>query len=122
MKAYTLEVVVGKNSYKIPINSDQTVLEAIEENDIPGVDSSCRAGVCMTCSAKLLKGEVDLGVAALAEEAEREGFILTCSALPKSDLKVQFNQFDDAYEFQYGKYEQVVKNKDETMMGRFFTK
>uniref|UniRef100_A0A7S1TKT3 2Fe-2S ferredoxin-type domain-containing protein n=1 Tax=Erythrolobus australicus TaxID=1077150 RepID=A0A7S1TKT3_9RHOD len=123
MKAYTVEVVIGKKTQKLSVEEDQNILEAIEEAGIEGVDSSCRAGVCMTCSARIVSGKVEQGDAALADEAAREGFILTCSAMPRSDCKIELNQFEDAYEMQYGKYEEVNQGRtDDSLFGRMFGK
>lgn len=46
---------------------------------------SCKEGVCSTCKAKLLQGEVDMDITAGLEPGESEkGFILTCQAHPIS--------------------------------------
>mmetsp|Transcript_5052 Transcript_5052/g.9234 ORF Transcript_5052/g.9234 Transcript_5052/m.9234 type:complete len:160 (+) Transcript_5052:353-832(+) len=120
MKAYNIDVKVGAKSYRIACQDNQTILEAMEENNIEGVDSSCRSGVCMTCSAKLVSGHVDLGISVLADEAEREGFILACSAMPKSDIKIELNQSEPAYGLQYGTYEQTATRVDDNILGKFF--
>jgi len=50
---------------------------------------SCRDGVCATCKAKLLEGEVDMDITHGLESKEIEkGFILTCQAHPISDQVV----------------------------------
>jgi ring-1,2-phenylacetyl-CoA epoxidase subunit PaaE len=47
---------------------------------------SCRGGMCTTCKAQVVSGEVtmDLNFALTAEDLEK-GYILTCQAHPKSD-------------------------------------
>ena len=46
----------------------------------------CKGGVCATCKARLLEGEVDMLLDYGLEEEEKEkGFILTCQSLPISD-------------------------------------
>jgi ring-1,2-phenylacetyl-CoA epoxidase subunit PaaE len=47
---------------------------------------SCRGGMCTTCKARVLDGEVrlDLNFALTSEDLER-GYILTCQAHPISD-------------------------------------
>lgn len=55
---------------------------------------SCKGGVCSTCKAKLVEGEVDMDITHGLEPGEREaGFILTCQAHPISDkVVVDFDQ------------------------------
>ena len=50
---------------------------------------ACKGGVCCTCRAKLMQGEVDMKVNyALEQEEVDAGFILTCQAIPKSEVVV----------------------------------
>lgn len=105
MKEYIVGINLDGKDYDIPCDDDQTFLDAIEEYGLV-VPYSCRAGVCMTCAAKIVRGEVDLGEAALGDEGKNEGFVLCCSGFPKSDdIYLEMNKFDDAYNMQYGQYE-----------------
>lgn len=50
---------------------------------------ACKGGVCCTCRAKLVEGEVDMEVNYGLEPDEIEqGFILTCQSHPKSEKVV----------------------------------
>ncbi len=56
---------------------------------------ACKGGVCCTCKAKLIEGQVEMEVNyALEPEEVEQGYILTCQALPLTE-KVVVN-FDDA--------------------------
>ena len=61
-----------------------------------GVDLrySCKSGVCATCRAKLVQGEVDMdGNFALEDYEIARGFILTCQSYPVTDeVVVDFDQ------------------------------
>ncbi|MCP5406840.1 MAG: phenylacetate-CoA oxygenase/reductase subunit PaaK [Chromatiaceae bacterium] len=55
---------------------------------------ACKAGVCSTCKAKLVKGRVDMDIThGLEPEEVEQGYILTCQAHPLSDeVVVDFDQ------------------------------
>lgn len=68
-------------------NSGSILDEALKAGaDLP---FSCKGGVCCTCKAKLLEGEVDMDVHwGLEEEEMEKGFILTCQSHPKTERVV----------------------------------
>ena len=55
---------------------------------------SCKGGVCSTCRAKLVEGEVDMDVNFALEDYEvARGFILCCQSYPVTDkVVVDFDQ------------------------------
>lgn len=55
---------------------------------------SCKSGVCATCRAKLVQGEVDMdGNFALEDYEIARGYILTCQSYPATDqVTVDFDQ------------------------------
>jgi ring-1,2-phenylacetyl-CoA epoxidase subunit PaaE len=55
---------------------------------------SCKGGVCSTCRAKLIEGEVDMDVNFALEDYEvARGFILCCQSYPATDkVVVDFDQ------------------------------
>ncbi len=76
-------------------------LAAVGENILDaGMDNgmelpySCKGGVCSTCKAKLVKGQVDMDITHGLEQHEIDaGYILTCQAHPISDeVVVDFDQ------------------------------
>lgn len=70
--------------FDLAFNSDNILDAALFHGaDLP---YSCKAGVCCTCRAKLIEGEVEMEVNyALEAEEVTQGFILTCQAHPKSE-------------------------------------
>jgi ring-1,2-phenylacetyl-CoA epoxidase subunit PaaE len=58
------------------------------------VPYSCKGGMCCTCRARLVEGQVEMTLNYSLEPWEIErGFILTCQAVPKSDrLVVDYDQ------------------------------
>jgi len=65
--------------------NEDSILDAALRNgaDLP---YACKGGVCCTCRAKLVKGEVDMEVNyALEHDEVEKGFILTCQSHPKTE-------------------------------------
>jgi ring-1,2-phenylacetyl-CoA epoxidase subunit PaaE len=74
--------------FDIPLNSDLTILDAAMQQgaDVP---YACKGGVCCTCKAKLVEGEVEMDVHwGLDHEEIALGYILTCQAHPKTEKVV----------------------------------
>jgi len=75
----------GKNfKFKIAQGSD-TILDAAlnRSADLP---FACKGGVCSTCRAKLVEGEIDQGeIFGLEPDEIAAGYILTCRAVPISE-------------------------------------
>ena len=71
----------------------ENILDAGMHNglDLP---YACKAGVCSTCKARLVEGEVDMDINHALEESEvKAGYILTCQSHPISDkVIVDFDQ------------------------------
>jgi len=80
----TILIDGNRQEFQMP-NSRKSILDgAIEAGaDLP---YSCKGGVCSTCRARLMEGEVDMPINyALEEDELAAGYILTCQAHPKSD-------------------------------------
>lgn len=78
-------------SYRLPYNGDSILDSALREGaDLP---YACKGGVCATCRAKLVEGQVEMEVNYALEPDEIEkGFILTCQSHPRTPVvKVDFD-------------------------------
>ena len=78
----------GKSfSFEMEQGSNNILDEALNNSaDLP---FACKGGVCATCKAKVVEGEVDMEVHYGLEDDEVEnGFVLTCQCIPVSDTVV----------------------------------
>lgn len=73
--------------FDLGFNSDTILDAALKQGaDLP---FACKGGVCCTCKAKLLQGEVEMEVNwGLEHDEVKQGFILTCQSHPKTDKVV----------------------------------
>ncbi len=74
--------------FDLAMGSETSLLDAAlaQGADLP---YACKGGVCCTCKAKLLEGEVMMDVHwGLEQEEIEEGFILTCQSHPKTEKVV----------------------------------
>ncbi len=72
----------------LSLGSDTTILDAALEQgaDLP---YACKGGMCCTCKARLLEGEVMMDVHwGLEEEEVKRGYILTCQSHPRTERVV----------------------------------
>ena len=88
LKGLVSQITIQEGGKTFNFNIEQgskTILEAgIEQGaDLP---FACKGGVCCTCRAKLIEGDVDMEVNyALEDEEVAAGYILTCQSIPKSE-------------------------------------
>jgi ring-1,2-phenylacetyl-CoA epoxidase subunit PaaE len=71
--------------FDLSFNNNTTILDAALQQgaDLP---FACKGGVCCTCKARLLEGEVMMDVHwGLEEEEINQGYILTCQSHPKTE-------------------------------------
>ncbi|MEM7161138.1 MAG: 2Fe-2S iron-sulfur cluster-binding protein [Bacteroidota bacterium] len=82
-------ILDGANSFNFVIHQgSNNILDAALANsaDLP---FACKGGVCSTCKAKVIEGEVKMELNyALEQEEVEAGYVLTCQAIPCSDKVV----------------------------------
>lgn len=104
-KTYTVEINHQGKTYTIEVPEDKQILNAAAAAGIE-LPSSCNAGVCTTCAAQILAGEVDqtdgMGV---SPELQAKGYVLLCVAYPRSDLKIETEKEEEVYHLQFGQFQ-----------------
>lgn len=77
-------VIIDGEEHQISLKPKESILDAAIrlELDPP---FSCQSGVCTTCQAKVLHGEVEMeNNFGLSDEEVDEGYVLTCISFPKT--------------------------------------
>lgn len=104
-KTHKVEIYHQGNTQTLEVPEEKTILQAAYAAglDLP---SSCNAGVCTTCAAKVLEGKVEQGDGmGVSPELQAQGYALLCVAYPRSDLKIESGKEDELYELQFGQFQ-----------------
>ena len=109
MTEYTVEFV--GTGEEIQVSDKETVLSACLEEGI-AQEYSCRVGMCLACSAKIVDGEVTQPAARGLTDEEAEGYALTCMARPQSDLKLDRGTYPPSIDQDAATQQQAAADDD----------
>ncbi|MGC3002600.1 2Fe-2S iron-sulfur cluster-binding protein, partial [Streptomyces sp. G35A] len=85
-------LLAGRRRVATVLPQDATILDALLRAD-PDVPYACREGVCGSCRAKVLSGQVTGGGGHALDERDRAtGYTLVCRARPSTaEVTVDFD-------------------------------
>jgi ferredoxin len=84
--------VTDSSEVQVEVPDNQYLLDAAANAGL-NLPYSCLQGWCTTCAGKILQGSVDQSEALrFYPEDAAAGFVLLCSAYPRSDLRILTHQ------------------------------
>ena len=95
------QVTVQPSGRSFSVNEGEAILAAAIRQGV-GLPYGCKDGACGSCKSKKLQGDVAHGPhqsKALSAEEEAAGYVLTCSALPLTDVVLESRQVTDESAF-----------------------
>lgn len=80
-------LIIDDDEYNIHLNSKkESILDKALKENLP-VPFACKGGVCCTCKAQVMEGEVFMEKNfALTEDEVERGFVLTCQCHPTTNI------------------------------------
>ncbi|KAJ4834364.1 Ferulic acid decarboxylase 1 [Turnera subulata] len=88
VRSYKVVVEHEGQSTELEVEPDETILSKALDSGL-SVPHDCKLGVCMTCPAKLLSGEVDQSEGMLSDDVVESGYTLLCVSYPRSDCRIK---------------------------------
>jgi len=99
--AGTFQVTVQPSGRSFAVNPDEAILAAAIRQGI-GMPYGCKDGACGSCKCRKLEGSVVHGphqAKALSAGEEAAGLVLTCCAVPQTDIVLESRQVTDESAF-----------------------
>jgi len=89
---YQVTFVTNGREVQTEVRADEYLLDAAAAAGLE-LPFMCLQGWCTTCAGRVLEGQVDQSEALrIYPQDEAAGFVLLCSAFPRSDLRILTHQ------------------------------
>eukprot|EP00252_Welwitschia_mirabilis_P007639 TRINITY_DN1922_c0_g1_i1.p1 TRINITY_DN1922_c0_g1~~TRINITY_DN1922_c0_g1_i1.p1 ORF type:complete len:153 (-),score=30.14 TRINITY_DN1922_c0_g1_i1:354-812(-) len=86
-KTHSVEIEHHGKKHLLQVAENESILSKALEAGI-ALPHDCKLGVCMTCPARLVRGEVDQSEGMLSDDVIEKGYALMCSSYPRSDCSI----------------------------------
>jgi ring-1,2-phenylacetyl-CoA epoxidase subunit PaaE len=82
----TMMVTLDGRKRRVPFNAEAgNILDSARLSGLPA-PFACKAGVCATCRARIVSGEVDMAARyGLTDDEIAAGYVLTCQSVPRGE-------------------------------------
>ena len=92
-----MNIITLPSGKEIPCPNNTSILEAVQNAHV-FMEYSCLKARCRTCAVQISAGEVssistDL---ILSEEEKKEGYVLACNSIPKTNISLNINEIESA--------------------------
>ena len=95
MATYQVTFVTNSREVRTEVRDDQYLLDAAAAAGLQ-LPFMCLQGWCTTCAGRVLQGKVDQSEALrIYPQDQAAGFVLLCSAFPRSDLRILTHQKEE---------------------------
>ncbi len=95
MATYQVRFIAADREIQIEVDDDTYLLDAATEAGLE-LPYMCLQGWCTTCAGRVLQGVVDQSEARrIYPQDEAAGFVLLCSAFPRSNLRILTRQKEE---------------------------
>jgi len=94
VKTHKVTLIFPDRSRKVLNVKENEYISDVAISEGLQLPASCNAGVCVTCTAKLLEGSIVHDHTFLKPQEEDAGFLLTCHTFVKSDCVILTHQED----------------------------
>ncbi|MEJ7646092.1 MAG: 2Fe-2S iron-sulfur cluster-binding protein [Chryseolinea sp.] len=80
-----INIIVNNQEHTVIVNPNESILDAALKAKL-NINYSCKSGVCSSCAARLLRGNVTMGLTlGLTVKEKQSNVVLTCQARPTTD-------------------------------------
>lgn len=90
----------GGKEFVLEVPEDYSILNAAIDAGID-LPYDCNLGVCLTCPSRVVSGKIDQSGSTLDDSVMEQGFALTCTSYPRSDVVIRSIEEDELVSAQF---------------------